>query len=50
MKSNLGDYPAFLETIFMPFKDVIISDGLVRSYNIMISENMANVLWHTWIN
>lgn len=33
--------PIVLEATFMPFKDVIISDGLVIPYSIMIGGNMA---------
>jgi hypothetical protein len=33
--------PLMLEATFMPFKDVIISDGLVMPYNIVIGGNMA---------
>lgn len=33
--------PLMLEATFMPFKDVIISDGLVMPYKIVIGRNMA---------
>lgn len=33
--------PLILEATLMPFKDVIISDGLVIPYNIVIGGNMA---------
>jgi hypothetical protein len=39
-----GPLPLMLEAIFMPFKDVIISDGLFTPYNIMIGNNMARTL------
>ena len=33
--------PLLMEATFMPFRDVIISDGLVMPYNIVIGKNMA---------
>ena len=33
--------PLLIEATFMPFRDVIISDGLVLPYNIVIGGNMA---------
>ena len=33
--------PIMLEAALMPFRDAIISDGLVLPYNIMIGGNMA---------
>ncbi len=33
--------PVFLETVLLPFRDVIIYDGLIRGGNIMIGRNMA---------
>lgn len=33
--------PIMMEAVFMPFKDVIITDGLVIPYNIIIGSNMA---------
>lgn len=30
-----------MEATFIPFRDVIISDGLVMPYNIVIGKNMA---------
>lgn len=36
-----GPMPLMLDATLMPFKDVIISDGLVIPYNIMIGGNMA---------
>lgn len=33
--------PLLIEATFMPFRDVIISDGLVMPYNIVIGKNMA---------
>lgn len=33
--------PVFLETVLLPFGDVIIYDGLIRGGNIMIGRNMA---------
>ena len=32
--------PVILETTFIPFRDVIISDGLVMPYNIIVGGNM----------
>lgn len=34
--------PLLMEATFIPFRDVIISDGLVMPYNIVIGKNMAN--------
>ncbi len=36
-----GPMPLMLDATFMPFKDVIISDGLVMPYNIMLGRNMT---------
>ena len=33
--------PLLMEATFIPFRDVIISDGLVMPYNIVIGKNMA---------
>ena len=33
--------PLLMEATFIPFRDVIISDGLVMPYNIVIRKNMA---------
>ena len=33
--------PLLMEATFMPFRDVIISDGLVIPYNVVIGKNMA---------
>lgn len=34
--------PLIIEAVFMPFKDVIISDGLVMPYNLYVGRNMAS--------
>ncbi len=36
--------PLLIEATFMPFKDVIISDGLVISHNILVGGGMKRVL------
>ncbi|MAT99696.1 MAG: hypothetical protein CL608_21350 [Anaerolineaceae bacterium] len=33
--------PLFIETVLLPFRDVIIYDGIIRGGNIMIGRNMA---------
>ena len=33
--------PLLMEATFIPFRDVIISDGLVILYNVVIGKNMA---------
>jgi hypothetical protein len=41
MPSKFLPMPLMMEATFMPFKDVIISEGLVLPYNIVIGGNMA---------
>ena len=36
--------PLMLEATFMPFRDVIISDGLVMPYNILIGSGMKRMV------
>ncbi|MGF7144126.1 hypothetical protein HNQ56_002557 [Anaerotaenia torta] len=36
--------PIMMEATFIPFKDTIISDGLVMPYNVVIGHNMAGQL------
>lgn len=36
--------PLMLEAAFMPFRDVIISDGLVMPYNILIGSGMKRMV------
>lgn len=36
--------PLMLEATFMPFRDVIISDGLVMPYNILVGGGMKRIL------
>lgn len=40
--------PLILEATFIPFKNVIISDGLIASHNITIGENIAKLLSKTY--
>ncbi len=42
--------PLLIEATFMPFRDVIISDGLVMPYNIAIGRNMAKQFKDTYMN
>jgi len=42
--------PLMLEATFMPFKDVIISDGVVMPYNIVIGGNMARTFKDVYMN
>lgn len=39
-----GPMPLMLEATLMPFKDVIISDGLIMPYNVIIGGNVARSL------
>ena len=41
--------PLIVEATFMPFRDVIISDGLVMSYNIIIGSGMKRMLKDTYM-
>lgn len=42
--------PLLMEATFIPFRDVIISDGLVMPYNIVIGTNMAKQFKDTYMN
>ena len=42
--------PLVIEATFIPFRDVIISDGLVIPYNILIGKNMAKQYKDTYID
>lgn len=42
--------PLLIEATFIPFRDVIISDGLVMPYNIIIGKNMAKQFKDTYID
>lgn len=42
--------PLMIEATFMPFRDVIISDGLVMPYNILIGSNMKRELKIIYLN
>lgn len=41
--------PLMLEATFIPFKDVIISDGLVSPYNLVLGRNMAQNLKEVYL-
>lgn len=41
--------PVFIETVLLPFRDVIIYDGLIRGGNIMIGPNMATGFKETYM-
>ena len=36
--------PLMIQATLIPFGEVIISDGLIQTYNVLIGRNMANVL------
>lgn len=38
-----------VETTLMPFRDIIITDGLIMPYNIIIGENMKRALKDTYM-
>ena len=42
--------PLVLEATFMPFRDVIISDGLVMPYNILVGGGMKRVFKDVYMN
>lgn len=42
--------PLMMEATFIPFRDVIISDGLVMTYNIVIGKNMARQFKDIYMN
>ncbi len=42
--------PLLIEATFMPFRDVIISDGLVMPYNILIGSNMKRELKNIYMD
>lgn len=42
--------PLLVEATFIPFRDVIISDGLVLPYNIVIGKNMAKQFKDIYMN
>lgn len=42
--------PLFMEATFIPFRDVIISDGLVIPYNITIGTNMKKQFRDVYMN
>lgn len=41
--------PLMVEATLLPFRDVIISDGLVMTYNIMIGSGMKQILKNTYM-
>lgn len=42
--------PLLMEATFIPFRDVIISDGLVMPYNLVIGTNMAKQFKDTYMD
>ena len=42
--------PLLIEATFMPFRDVIISDGLVMPYNILIGSGMKRKLKNIYMD
>lgn len=42
--------PLLMEATFIPFRDVIISDGLVMPYNVIIGSNMAKQFKDTYMD
>lgn len=42
--------PLFMKATFIPFRDVIISDGLVIPYNIPIGTNMKKQFQDVYMN
>jgi len=42
--------PLFMKATFIPFRDVIISDGLVIPYNIAIGTNMKKQFQNVYMN
>jgi len=42
--------PILIDTTLIPFKDVIISDGLHMAYTVMIGGNIARSLKDTYMN
>ncbi len=42
--------PVILEATFMPFRDVIISDGLVIPYNIIVGGGMKRMFKDIYMN
>ncbi|MDC7286894.1 hypothetical protein NXH76_03695 [Blautia schinkii] len=41
--------PLLIETTLMPFRDIIITDGLIISYNIIIGGKMKRAFKDTYI-
>ena len=42
--------PLILEATFMPFRDVIISDGLVMPYNVLVGGGMKRMFKNVYMN
>ena len=41
--------PLIIQATLIPFEDVIISDGLIQTYNVMIGGNMARIFKDTYM-